>query len=312
MFKSQQVFVLGLLTLIGLLYNNCSSKVQFSTTPPLVNAFGATAGAPGTSVSTPNPVLPSSPVLTFNDLNQPATIAFNDNYPEAGDSDYNDFVVNVNVNETYDSKGNLTKIVIQYTPKYKISGADHKFVLCVDGQIRGRGGVTSNLANFISQSMFDGDAKISFNLVNSKGVELISEENHEKSKDLVIYNSTAQAMADSQVATISITNISGPLNTYEKRGALSIKRYRSVLFNGSYDIDISDIDPAFVDRGNAPVGFFVPVNWIPPGEGKSIFPAYPEFRAHANYLMSGAPLDGEPLNTSHWFKTIGDTTSLAN
>lgn len=303
MFKTQQIFAFGLILSLGFIYNNCS-KVKFDTNAPDVNAA---FGTPGSMT----PASPANGTLTFNQMNEPATIAYNDNYPEAGDSDYNDFVVNLDVTETYDGSSQLNQIVIKYTPKYKLSGMDHQFILGFDGNIRGRKNVVSNLSKFVSLPMFEGTANIAYKLVDSAGKVLAQEANHNKATDLVVYPSTSQAMIQVQVATITISHIDGLENTYASRGALSIRRYRSVLFNGGYDIDISDIDPKFIDQGGAPVAFFVPVNFRPPNETQSIFPAYPEFRAHALYLMSGADLALEPALTAQWFTTIGNVSLLA-
>ncbi len=305
MFKSQQIFLIGILGFLGLLYNNCASKVQFSTlTDSTQIAFGAI------STATNPPADTSSSTLTFNDLNEPATIAFNDNYPGAGDSDYNDFVVNINVSELYDATGSLSKIIVQYTPKYKLSTLDHKLILAFDGRIRGRSGFLSNLASYSSLPMFEGNANIDFKLVNAKGEVLLKEFNHDKSSDLIVYNSTLAAMNEIQTATITISNLDANQNKYALRGPLTIKRYRSVLNNGQNDIDISDINPGFVDQGGAPVGFFVPINWHPPKNGQSIFPAYPEFRDHARYIMSGQALESEPSLTRKWFDLIGDASLI--
>ncbi len=297
MLKSQHLMIFSFIVVLSFMYNNCASKMQFATVPVTTEtAFGV---VPGTTNG-------EDAVLTFNELNQPATIAFNDNYPGAGDSDYNDFVVNIGVTETYDSSGALSKIVIQYSPKYKVSGADHKLILGFDGRIRGRGNWSSNLNTFTSMPMFEGNAKIDVDVVNINHESIKHESNHQKNMDLVIFDSTGLAMAEKHSAVITITDFDKAMNKFSERGALSIKRYRTVLFNSGYDIDISDIHPSFVDNGGAPVGFFVPVNWHPPKEGQSIFPAYPDFKAHVAYLMGGMSLDVEPVKSKKWFDTVGD------
>ena len=58
--------------------------------------------------------------------------------------------------------------------------------------------------------------------------------------DLVIFDSTSLAMAEKHIATITISDFDKSMNKFSIRGALSIKRYRTVLFNSAYDIDISD------------------------------------------------------------------------
>ena len=212
MLKSQHLMIFSFIVVLSFMYNNCASKMQFATLPVTTEtAFGV---VPGTTNG-------EDAVLTFNELNQPATIAFNDNYPGAGDSDYNDFVVNIGVTETYDSSGALNKIVIQYSPKYKVSGADHKLILGFDGRIRGRGNWSSNLNAFTSMPMFEGNAKINIDVVNVNHESIKHESNHQKNMDLVIFDSTGLAMAEKHSATITITDFDKAMNKFSERGALS-------------------------------------------------------------------------------------------
>lgn len=58
-----------------------------------------------------------------------ATLAFEDLAPSAGDADYNDFVVNMAVEEIYDSAGGLLRVDAWFVPRALASGFHHRLDL---------------------------------------------------------------------------------------------------------------------------------------------------------------------------------------
>jgi hypothetical protein len=251
------------------------------------------------------------PALTFNDQDNQATLAFEDIYPTPLDSDYNDFVTNIKVQETYSSLGELNKIVIDYTPSHIGGGLPHKLVTIFDGTVRGRDGWVSNQNIFKSEPMFAGDATIKYELFKAGSV--VASSMPAKNQDLIVFDHTKTAVESRLTARITITGIDGKQNLLSVRKGLSIKRYRSLLYvpdaqNYSsvkrYDIDISDINPASYDESGRPLAFFVPVNWRSPKEGVSILTAYPQFQAHADYLKKAIsnPSLVEPDTAKTWFE----------
>lgn len=292
-----------------------------SGTTSTTGSTSSTPSQPQTQVKCPDGTTlnsSSNVCVAFNGTDQQATIAFNDNYPSAGDSDYNDFVTNVKVIENYNNDGSLQSIFIQYTPKVKLSSARLAFILVFDGHVRGRSTTEPPHPNSdVTQAMFDGNANIHYKLIDKTGKIIAEELNHNKATDLVVFPSADTAMNNSLTAQIEITNIEHNLNnTFTSRGGLSIKRYRSLLNNGQYDIDISDINPnpnlcdtKKDSTGNiitkAPSGFFVPVNWAPPLEKASIFDAYAGFKAHADYFCLNKGSDNP-----NWFSTITNSSLI--
>ncbi|HEY8272230.1 MAG TPA: LruC domain-containing protein, partial [Pseudobdellovibrionaceae bacterium] len=207
------------------------------------------------------------PALTFNDQDNQATLAFEDIYPTPLDSDYNDFVTNIKVVETYSSLGELNKIAVEYAAKHIGGGLPHRLITIFDGTVRGRDGWVSNQNSFKSESMFNGTATIKYELYNGNGQLLNSIANLAKDQDFTVFESTKTAATNLQVAKITITDIEGKLNMLADRKGLSIKRYRTLLYipdagNYSkvkrYDIDISDINPSAYDDSGRPLAFFVP------------------------------------------------------
>lgn len=249
------------------------------------------------------------PPLAFNDQDQVASIAFEDTYiPKAGvanaaDHDYNDFVATIKVLEKYNSLEQLTEISIEYTAKKKVSGLDSQLILVFDGQVRGRNGWVSNVSAINSEPMFEGNANIEVKTFNSD--RLVSTKTANKSTDLIVFSSTAEAINSQARVQVRITGLDGKLNTLSLRKSLSIKRYRSLLHvmasNQGYDVDLSDINPAMYDNMGMPLAFFLPVNWRAPKESQLITVPYPKFKDHSAYLSSGRPLEQEPEDLKNWF-----------
>ncbi|MFZ3231684.1 MAG: LruC domain-containing protein [Pseudobdellovibrio sp.] len=255
------------------------------------------------------------PPLTFNDQDNQATLAFEDIYPTPLDSDYNDFVTNIKVIETYSNLGELTKIAIEYAAKNIGGGLPHKFISIFDGTVRGRDNWVSNQNLFKSEPMFNGNALIKYELYDGSGALLRSNANVLKDQDLVVFESTSAAVTNLMVAKITITNIDGKQNLLSVRKGLSIKRYRSLLYipdSGTYslikryDIDISDINAASYDSVGKPLAFFVPINWRCPKSKMDIKNAYPDFSAHADYLKNSIanPSLVESDAAKNWFKNV--------
>lgn len=255
------------------------------------------------------------PPLTFNDQDNQATLAYEDIYPTPLDSDYNDFVTNIKVIETYSSLGELNKIVVEYAAKHIGGGLPHKLVMVFDGIVRGRDGWISNQNSKTSEPMFQGPANIKYELFDGAQNLLGSNPAVPKDQDLIVFESTKIAAENHYLARITITGINGQQNLLSVRHGLSIKRYRSLLYvpdSGkysnvkTYDIDISDINPTAFDQSGRPLAFFVPVNWLAPKEGTSITKAYPDFQAHADYLKNSItnPSLVESDKAKNWFNNV--------
>jgi hypothetical protein len=253
------------------------------------------------------------PPLTFNDQDNQATLAYEDIYPTPLDSDYNDFVTNIKVSETYSSLGELTKIVIDYTPKHIGGGLAHKLVTVFDGVVRGRDGWVSNQKLWTSEQMFKGAGTIKYELFT--GGTLTTSATVAKDADLVVFDRTSTAVTSGMAARITVTGIDGKQNLLTDRKGLSIKRYRTLLYvpdAGSYstvkryDIDISDINPSAYDNAGRPLAFFVPVNWKSPLEGISILKGYPDFQGHADYLKNSITMPNlvEDPKYKNWFNNV--------
>lgn len=255
------------------------------------------------------------PSLMFNDQDNQATLAYEDIYPTPLDSDYNDFVTNIKVVETYTNLGELSKISIEYAAKHLGGGLPHRLITIFDGTVRGRDGWVSNQNFFKSEPMFNGNATIKYELYNGNGTLLNSISNIAKDKDFTVFEKTDVAVNTSQVAKLTITGIDGKLNLLSVRKGVSIKRYRTLLYVPDasgysqvkrYDIDISDINPFSYDETGRPLAFFVPVNWRYPVEQVDIQYGYPDFNTHAAYLRASIsnPTLVEPEASKKWYQNV--------
>jgi hypothetical protein len=297
----------------------CATSVEVNSTVRYQNqaeykCVNAVASATGNTKKTKLDET-ACPALTFNDQDNQATLAFEDIYPTPLDSDYNDFVTNIKVVETYSSLGELNKIVVEYAAKHIGGGLPHKLVTIFDGTVRGRDGWISNQNLFKSEAMFSGAAMINYELYDASGKMIDSKPNLVKDQDLIVFDSTKTAANNSYVARITVSGIDGKQNLLSNRKGLSIKRYRTLLYVPDagtyskvkrYDIDISDINPSAYDESGRPLAFFVPINWRSPKEGTDIKNAYPDFQLHADYLKSSIqnPNLVESDKAKNWFNNV--------
>lgn len=286
----------------ALLFQNCGNKAQFSSAIENINSGLPDPGTPNNDCNDPNGCTDHS----FTDQSDVVTLAYEDIYPGPGDYDFNDYLLNQRVVETYNSTGGLEKIVIDYLPKKRISGAEHSIVLVFDGQVRGSNS-QPNVKNFVSQEMFEGNAVITYQLVDTAGNILKEEAGVAKNKDLVIFPSTRSTLDDKgnplQAARVTITGLDKSKNNMGVRGRVSIQRYRTLLRLNSYDIDLGDINPNMFDSQNIPLAVFVPTNWEAPAEGQNINTIYSKFKDHAQFLYQSSVTPGivEDEKSLKWF-----------
>ncbi|MBC7371670.1 MAG: hypothetical protein H7326_08900 [Bdellovibrionaceae bacterium] len=199
------------------------------------------------------------------------------------DSDYNDFVSNIKVIETYNSLGELNKIILEYAAKSIGGELPHKLVSAFDGTVRGRDGWVSNQNIFKTEEMFKGNASITYELF--AGGKLMRSAAVAKNADLVVFESTRQAAEQKMVARITVTGIDGKQNLLSVRKGVSIKRYRTLLYipastftvNGE-TFSYSKVPRYDIDDTGRPLAFFVPVNWRAPKSAVNIEKPIPTFK----------------------------------
>ncbi len=261
------------------------------------------------------------PSDTFIEDSGTTTLVFEDYRPSA-DRDYNDYVVGMNVVETY-KNDYLERITIDYTPKKRGGGFVHQLWLVFDGEVDGgvnNIGLTGS-RSYKSADMFAGNANIAYQLT-ADGV-VGAEQVVAKTSNLQIFSNSHNTLTPSgavrQTGRVVITGFEQiPANNRASRGDFNIKRYRTFLRMAAQtvpvnvttpgdDIDLVDIHPNMFDNNPTnpyPLAFFVPANWFWPDEATSIDSKYENFIFHAQYLnaLRTNPNAVEDPRGTNWYE----------
>jgi LruC domain-containing protein len=255
------------------------------------------------------------------------TLAYEDIYPGPGDYDFNDFLVNMRVTETYSNADNgLESIVIEYYPEKHMTAFTNSFHLVFDGRVRSdhTDAAAQAVTSFVSEPMFAGSANITYELFD-RGVSnpVAKQENVPSNQNLTVFANTSQVFEDTssynqqykQWAKITITGFDKSQNI---KKPFSIKRYRSFLrvrqpdpgiSSYYYDVDLSDINCNMYDGTpqRMPLAVYVPSDWAAPQSTERIYDKYPNFPLHANYLRNTCgvadpePEKSPPEGGLNWF-----------
>ncbi|MDQ5913279.1 MAG: hypothetical protein QG659_701 [Patescibacteria group bacterium] len=255
------------------------------------------------------------------------TLAYEDIYPGPGDYDFNDFLVNMRVTETYSNADNgLESIVIEYYPEKHMTAFTNSFHLVFDGRVRSdhTDAAAQAVTSFVSEPMFAGSANITYELFD-RGVSnpVAKQENVPSNQNLTVFANTSQVFEDTssynqqykQWAKITITGFDKSQNI---KKPFSIKRYRSFLrvrqldpgiSSYYYDVDLSDINCNMYagTPQRMPLAVYVPSDWAAPQSTERIYDKYPNFPLHANYLRNTCgvadpePEKSPPEGGLNWF-----------
>ena len=256
----------------------------------VVPQVGGEGGCGGFSVSYPG----IATYDTGSSTGQWATLAFEDLYPNPGDADYNDMVLQFRVQENYNAQQQLETIHLDFIPLARGAGYNHRLYLSLDGNLDSRN------ATYTSTPAVVGDAsvKVTYNNLDS-GASQISY--YDQSDDVLVFHNTRSALSgfanvydngeltEPRVMTsidISLTN--PELNPASQALAGGEFNYRPFLYvmNTRLDIDLFEVNPydGMIDQNGYPFGLMVPVDWRWPLEGVGIDTAYPYFSEYRSWL----------------------------
>jgi LruC domain-containing protein len=235
-----------------------------------------------------------------------ATIAYEDYYPSPGDADYNDFLANLRVTESYNQDGQLVQIDLEFVPRARGAAYDHQLMMTFDGQVHSPSKITAQ-----STPVLDGDATIRVRRYDAAGAK-IATTTFSKDQNVVIFPSTRQALP--QPPGYNLTNtwwgtklikprmtaqvevvIGHPeSNLLSKREGPAIPNYRPILHvkNTNEDVDVWDVfrSKSGLDRKGYPFGIVVPKDWRWPMESVRLDDAYPFFAEYRDYVRGLSPL----------------------
>lgn len=214
------------------------------------------------------------------------TVAFEDNFPNLGDGDYNDFVVDYEVRVS-EFRNSVLRIEGSATARAKVAGYDHEFGLML--RMPGFSGVLLTTLN---------------------GETVLNAEPIENELRIPLFPSTTEATQNGDTpatATFQVDVVGTPTFSMDDFPAAPFDPYLFIK-NTGYDVHLigesplpgSRIDPSedFRDAAGFPRALLVPGAFAPPKEVTSILDAYPRFGVWVE--NEGAPEeDGTP--TSDWY-----------
>ena len=252
-----------------------------------------------------------------------ATLAWEDLYPNPGDADYNDIVVNFRIEENYASDGQLETVHMDFIPVARGAGYNHKMLISLDGEID-----QSNNINVTTTPALLTDSPV---LVTYKNLATNTSHTRtfDSSENVVIFDSTRQAMgagfanvyenADTisprwmTSIDINLTNDDNMISNGLISGAFNYRPYIHVN-NTNMDIDLYQVNAenGMVDANGYPFGLIVPVDWSWPNERVHIDTVYPHFEEYRQWLIG----DIETLSTTaqFWYDypATGATSTSSN
>ena len=248
-----------------------------------------------------------------------AFIAYEDLYPDAGDADYNDFVMAYQSTESYNASGGLETISMSFIPVARGAGYNHSAHLDLDGEIWNSKNITT-----ITDEMFAGDAIVKATYTKmSNGTEI--EKYYSKDKDVTLFYNTRTAL-DGYANVYDDVDLTSPLwktdieisladpdlNMFLDRGLISDESYRIYLNvkNTNSDIDLYTVNSGdgMIDANGYPFGLVVPDTWRWPLEGVHMDEAYPLFEEYRAWLAG----ESEELSyaAEHWYLSPTTTEGL--
>lgn len=280
----------------------CAANAVMTLDPQTLGlqTFTVTAKNPAGLVSTKTVEWNAKNILQFPSLSSVAAIAFEDNFPNPGDADYNDFVTNFRIVENINDSNQITKINIDFYPRAVGAGYDHSLIVVLDGIKDTPSNITKT-----TTPMFNGNAQISLITYNANGAIVSTVSNLPKDKDVVIFPSTHALFGNGNLsgtlnsspgaafhsartyARLEIV-LSNPASNVVSQTALDISKFRILLHvkNTNQDIDLIDVNSSNFDSNGYPFGFIIPTNWQWPTEGANINNVYPNFPAYRQYLIN--------------------------
>jgi len=256
----------------------------------VVPQVGGAGGCGEYSVSYPG----SLSYDTDTSSSQWATLAFEDLYPNPGDADYNDMVLQFRIQENYNAQQQLETIHLDFIPLARGAGYNHRFYLSLDGSL------DSNNATYQSDPVINGDAqvKVTYTNLDSGAVQTSY---YDQTDDLLVFHNTrtsldgfANVYASGELTEPRLmTSIDISLNNPELNpasgGLISGEfNYRPFLYvmNTRQDIDLYQINSenGMIDENGYPFGLLVPIDWRWPLERQNINEAYPYFSEYRSWL----------------------------
>lgn len=228
------------------------------------------------------------------------TMAWEDLYPNPGDADYNDFVVNFRIEEQYNPSSELESIHLEFLPVARGAEYNHSLNLSFDGVID-----ATNNAYAETTPVFTGDAQIvaTYNNLDSGSAHT---KYFNSGEDIVVFSNTRSAAGGGFVNVYPEQNVESPrwltqidVNLTHNQsvgtgglisGEFNYRAYLSVN-NTQKDIDLFQVNAenGMIDSNGYPFGLVLPEDWYWPNEQISVNEVYPLFSEYRSWLSGENP-----------------------
>ena len=224
---------------------------------------------------------------------QTLRVAYQDTLEPGVDGDYNDFIVDITINEFFND-GILRALYVYFHPKARGASYEHQLYI--------------ELKDVYRQSE-NGDIAITWNKSNEGDISVSLDKNYDNQEPLVVFESTKDALSpllgfatntvrgrEKQVpnntAGVFII-LNNEQNKKEERTLPDIPNYSPLLSLVSQDkrVAVYEVEPILVS--GYPHGFVVPTTWRWMAETINIKEAYPDF-----------------FQTEDWYENIFDESKL--
>jgi len=255
---------------------------------------------------------PDDPERAFRNrvpADQMLTVAFEDNFPEVGDGDFNDFIARYNVVEVRNANNRPVELHGSVEAIARVAGYDHRFGILFDhpglatnfqvtefdgegseiGTRTGNGTSRSNVVIFESTvAAFDRPGGVT---VDNGYPDRLNSLGHSATFTVAFENGGAVPQQNDGTVSVQAVKEKEPAKKGVKKGTLNAPPYDPYLYihDTTFDVHLigqrslpktsnnpEDSD-GFLDDNGYPRGLLVPVDWSYPIELTHIADAYPDF-----------------------------------
>lgn len=222
------------------------------------------------------------------------TLAFEDK-KQGPDFDYNDFVVEIKINEVF-ANNQLQQVIMHLKPKAKMAGYKSSFFLKLK---------TSQ------GTAFNGDynATLRTRLQNSEPVKIHSLSS--TYEPIVIFPDTGLALSQGQEVDLEFQLLNPELNPRGEQLADLYSRYTFGLdvtdkYGNRYQVEYINQGLNQEDATQRPLSILIPIkNWRIPKERTSSYRVYSDLTQHINFLRGLVSED-----KLHWYEEVTDESLI--
>ena len=209
------------------------------------------------------------------------TVAFEDNFPNLGDGDYNDFIARYQITKVTNAQNKVVEMFVNSEAMVKMAGYDHRFGIVINFNDS-----PTKAEVKVYHKKYFGVYGVPKKIKDPKRLDITFFKRTSKSFTTQTINGASYKYGDSAVAHIVFTQ---PIED-SKIDSLPFDPYL-YIYNTKYDIHLLGKDrlrasknpphtffSGFRDSNGFPRALLVPASWAPPKETNHIENAYTQFK----------------------------------